>query len=138
MNPTFSDGDIVFVQKWSQDLSPGDVIVFRAPGQENAFIKRLVGAANSEIFIDNFKVYVNTKPFSESTSFPPQWRQDAFECRFSDVFKTGHDEFFVLGDNRCSSADSRFFGPVKKEAVIGKVSYSVHNIFRRTLGPHEN
>lgn len=127
MSPTFSNGDLVFVAKWARDFQPGDVIVFHPKGSKTeTYIKRLIALPGSEVMIDDFKVKVNSKPYTESLTSPPNWGHRPFECRFSDVYKTGPEEYFVLGDNRCMSGDSRMFGPISQDSIQGKVIYALH------------
>lgn len=130
MNPTFSDGDFVFVAKWDHEFHPGDVVIFQASeSSTETYIKRLIALPGSEVMVDDFKVMVNSKPYPESQMTPPTWGNRPFECRFSNVFKTGPNQYFVLGDNRCESGDSRAFGPVPLERIKGKVIYKVSGSF---------
>ena len=122
MSPAFQNGDLVLIEKWSRSYAPGDVVIFFEPSSNLKFIKRIVAGENSEIYIDQFRLYVNRVPFQESVDHPPTWDRSLFDCRFSEVFKTQTDEFFVMGDNRCRSNDSRYFGPVAKTNLLGKVS----------------
>jgi signal peptidase I len=126
MSPTYSNGDIVFVAKWAKDFHPGDIIVFHPKfSKSETYIKRLIALPGSEVMIDNFKVVVNHQAYSESITSPPNWGDRPFECRFSDVYKTGPSEYFVLGDNRCSSGDSRAFGTISQDNIQGKVIYAL-------------
>jgi signal peptidase I len=123
MNPTFSEGDLILVGKWEKTQRVGDVIVFeKSDGTRNRkFIKRLIAKGNSEVFIENFQVIVNGAPFRDSADNPPVWDRDQFACRFSEVFQLRSNEIFVLGDNRCQSADSRFLDSILESEVTGKV-----------------
>lgn len=128
MNPVLKNGDIVLVNTIVYDASTpkrGDIIVFKPNGNENShfYIKRIVGLPgetveiqNGEIFIDGEKLEENYKTTSiEETGIA----EEAVSLR--------GDEYFVLGDNRLSSEDSRMadIGNVKKSEIEGKAWFIV-------------
>jgi signal peptidase I len=124
MNPTLHEGDLVFIEKWDREFKPDDIVVFQPPfSKTETFIKRLIASPGSEVMINDFKVLVNSKIYTESAQSPPTWGEHPFECRFSSVYQTHASEYFVLGDNRCMSGDSRAFGPVAYDNIKGKVVY---------------
>jgi signal peptidase I len=127
MHPTFSAGDLVLVGLWDGTYKAGDVIVFEKHdrGIDKKFIKRLIAQNQSEVFIEDFKVFVDGSAFEESAENPPMWELDRFECRFSEIFRLSGEEIFVLGDNRCQSADSRFLETILRSDVTGKVIFRV-------------
>lgn len=125
MIPTLNEGDLVLINKWSGSYQPGDVIVFEDSRFKAKIVKRLVATESSEVYVDNFKLYVNRQPYHESLVQPPVWDFESFDCRFSNVFRVQDSEFFVMGDNRCQSRDSRLWGPIKQSNVIGKVAFTL-------------
>lgn len=117
MAPNFADGELLLTEKISYRLYPpqrGDVVVFRAPGTRKVdFIKRIVGLPNDTIKIEDGQVFVNGQSLEEP--YETQKTQGKIEKELS------QNQYFVLGDNRSSSSDSRNFGPVGKELIVGRV-----------------
>lgn len=116
MLPTYKDGELLLVEKISYRVykpSRGDVVVFRAPGDANVdFIKRIVGLPGDTVEVAGGSIYINEKKLTEP--YESHGTQGNIELTL------GSDEYFVLGDNRGGSTDSRVFGPVKKSAIEGK------------------
>lgn len=125
MSPTYHNGDVVFVQKFNAEVKNGDVIVFEENKTKEKLIKRVVTSQKAEIYVDNFQVFVDGLPYEELPNAPPYWDKNAFECRFSDFLHNDVDHYFVMGDNRCNSLDSRFLGAVSKKNLVGKVLFKL-------------
>jgi signal peptidase I len=122
MEPTFEDGDYVIVDKLSYHLHApgrGDVIVFDAPTNDGRyFIKRVIGLPGERIVVDGLSTTIynteNPNGFAASETyvrFPSNRRTDT-------TLKS--DEYFVMGDNREVSSDSRIWGPLKTSAIEGR------------------
>lgn len=120
MQPTFVDGERVMLQKCLYDIQRGDVIIFSSsldPGKD--LIKRVVGLPGDTISVrSNGEVIVNGE------SFPEEYIQRSRLPRpeFPRVV-VPPGSYFVLGDNRPQSQDSRFFDSIKYQAVKGKVVF---------------
>ncbi len=122
MEPTLLPGDRVLVSKLNyrfREPRREDVIVFVAPerGQseeQQDFIKRIVGTPGMEIEVENGRLIVDGKLKKEDFTRP-----DHQNSRFG-PFTVPLDSVFVMGDNRANSKDSRFFGPVDDDSIIGK------------------
>ncbi len=120
MVPTYHDGNIKFVNKVIYDYSPpkrGDVIALNFPGEPNQrFVKRIIGLPGETVAVKDGRVFVDDRPLlepyipSELATIPDSSRQ------------LGPSEYFVMGDNRPVSSDSRSWGPVPKSFVIGRIS----------------
>ena len=116
MLPNFHDGELLLTEKVTYRIykpQRGDVIVFRAPERNVDFIKRVVGVGGDTVRIEDGVVFINDGKLNEP--YETQKTQGT-----TGVTLAG-DEYFVLGDNRGSSSDSRSFGPVKRSAIRGKV-----------------
>jgi signal peptidase I len=124
MEPTLKPHDRVLVDKLSYDLHSihrGDVIVFKKPPDDNTpgikdLIKRVIGLPGETIAGKNRQIYINGKPLSEH--WLPKVNQDT-TSNFGPV-QIPAGEYFVMGDNRVESTDSRVFGPIPKSLVIGR------------------
>lgn len=125
MFPTFKDKEYILTNLISLRLEApkrGDVIVFKAPTDENKdFIKRVMGEPGDTVSIDSGSVYINGKKLDESAYLAETvyTGQGAF-------LQEGEEEtvpegyYFVMGDNRNASSDSREWGFLKKSEIIGK------------------
>lgn len=127
MVPTLHTGDRLVVEKISYRFHPpvtGDIIVFQPPAElqrrgypkDQAFIKRVIGVPGEIINGANGKVYLNGQPLQENyiaepanQPFPP--------------LRVPEDNFFVMGDNRNDSNDSRYWGFLPRQNIIGRATF---------------
>lgn len=123
MEPNFHDGDYLLVDELSyyfREPSRGEVVVFRYPNNPKYYyIKRIIGLPGETIQIDKDKIKVTpvdgaTRVLKESYLTPLK-NLGEFNIRL------GNDEYFVMGDNRSFSFDSRSWGPLKRNLIIGVV-----------------
>ena len=117
MEPGLRTDEFVMVNKAAYLFSPpqrGDVIVFRYPlDTSKDFIKRIVGVPGDTVQTTSTEVIVDGQVLREPYISQPF----NFE---SNMWKLGPDQFFVMGDNRDNSLDSRTWGPLDKSYIIGK------------------
>jgi signal peptidase I len=123
MEPTLKPGDRVLVNKLSYDLHSihrGDIVVFKRPPSEASdptikdLIKRVIGLPGETIEARDGQVYINGQPLKESylpagtvtTNLPQQ--------------KIGPGQYFVMGDNRGNSKDSRYIGTIPGSLIVGR------------------
>ena len=128
MAETIYNGDNVLINRFVyvvSDPKPNDIIVFRPNGNEKShlYIKRVIAGPGDEVQIIKGVVYVNGEVFDEALDVASM--EEAGLA--SEPIKLADDEFFVLGDNRNNSEDSRFanIGNVKKEHIIGRVWFRI-------------
>lgn len=122
MYPTFNDGEYLIVDEISYNLghaNRGDVVVFRYPKDpKRFFIKRIIGMPNEEIEINNGQVIIKNKENPNGFILDESYIKE--EWATTGTYKTGDGEYFVMGDNRNRSSDSRFWGMLPKDLLIGR------------------
>lgn len=123
MNPVLKNGDVVLVDRFRYDASSprrGDIIVFKPNGNEHlhSYIKRIIGLPGESIQIKDDAIYINGKKLEEKYTTT----EIADEGLAVEPIKLAGDEYFVLGDNRQVSDDSRSadIGNVKRSEFEGK------------------
>ena len=135
MEPTLQIGDRILVDKLSYHLhgvDRGDIIVFKRPADENCggatvndLVKRVVGLPGETISLSGGQVYINGKELAEPW-LPASEQGLTTAARgapwdLETPYKIPQDEYFVMGDNRTESCDSRYWGPVAHALIVGKV-----------------
>ena len=122
MMPSLEDQERIFVNKFVYRLEPigrGDIVVFRYPRDPSkSYIKRVIGIAGDRIRIDAGQVYVNGQALDES--YVPSEYTDA---RSYPEITVPANSYFVLGDHRSMSNDSRDFGAVNQSFIYGKAVF---------------
>lgn len=122
MVPTFQDKEYLIVDEISYNLGNikrGDVVIFKYPNNPSRyFIKRIIGLPNETIKIENGKVTIINKDNPEGFLLDEPYINEPFST--SDTKTAGADEYFVMGDNRNASSDSRVWGFVPKKLLIGR------------------
>lgn len=122
MMPLLEDQERIFVNKFVYRLEPisrGDVVVFRYPRDPSkSYIKRVIGTAGDRIRIDGGQVYVNGTELDEE--YVPSEYVDTRS--YPELVVPPHC-YYVLGDHRSMSNDSRDFGPVNQSYIYGKAAF---------------
>jgi signal peptidase I len=122
MLPRLEDSDRLFINKFVYHISSierGDVVVFHYPrNTEQSYIKRVIGLPGDHVRIDHGVVWLNGKPQIEP--YVPEEYQDT-ESMAQIVIPPG--SYFMMGDHRCISWDSRKFGPVESSYIYGKAVF---------------
>lgn len=135
MYPTFKDGEYILTDKISYRLGQpkhGEVVVFKSPKNENVdFIKRIIGLPGDSVKISRGKVYLNGKLLDESEYLDQSvyTGPESFLAEDQDI-TVPDGKYFVMGDNRPHSSDSRDFGPVTTDEFVGKVFFRYFPIDR--------
>lgn len=127
MEPSFYDHEYLIIDEISyrfNDPKRGDVIVFRYPlDPQEYFIKRIIGLPGEKIQIKEGKVYLYNNENPTGKILEEAYLEEGMDTYSStnEIISLDKDEYFILGDNRNASKDSRVFGPVKRSFVIGRV-----------------
>lgn len=123
MQPSLKSKDRVLISKFlkkSNNIKRFDIIVFNKPREPKiSIIKRVIGLPNEIIKIENGNVYINNTLLKQTFLF----KEKLFLKKSLNIkaLKISENHFFVLGDNRNNSNDSRAFGPVPEKNISGKV-----------------
>ncbi len=127
MFPTIHDGDFLVTEKISYRVGQpkhGQIIVLKDPRDESQdFIKRIIGLPGDKIKIDQGKFFLNGGVLTEPYLAPTVQVHGENFLHEGQEITLGPDEYFVAGDNRENSSDSRDFGPIAKEKMIGRAFF---------------
>lgn len=125
MEPNFFDHEYLVIDELSYRLHPpkrGDVTVFKYPNNtKEYFIKRVIGLPGETVEISNGKVKIFNDKHPNGAMLDETSYLDQDFTANSQTVTLKPNEYFVLGDNRSSSLDSRFFGPVNSSYLVGRV-----------------
>jgi signal peptidase I len=123
MAPTLQDSRHYLLNRWIYYVrgpKPMDVVVLRDPIDKGFAVKRIIGRDGDSIYLRDGTVYLNGQELQENylpagtPTFPySQFKEQSFKC--------GKDQYFVLGDNRMNSADSRTYGLIARRNILGLV-----------------
>jgi signal peptidase I len=124
MVPNFHNREYLVVNKMSYRLHEpkrGDVIVFRYPKDTSQyFIKRIIGLPGEKVKVENGRVYIYNQEHPEGSALEEDYLSNQ-DITFgnNELTSLGSDEYFVLGDNRLASSDSRVWGILPKNDIVG-------------------
>lgn len=126
MKPTLCVGDRVIAGTKLGIIERGDIVVFKMPptrpGGPELFIKRVVAIGGDHVEFKNDQLWLNGKPADEDYLAPGTRTLTRPDTAAVDV---PDDAYFVMGDNRMSSADSRAYGPIDRDAIVGKRLWTI-------------
>ena len=122
MEPDFHNGEYLLIEKMSYHLRPpsrGDVIVFKYPNNPNVnYIKRIIGLPGETVEIRDGKVFIKTGQTETTWNYPDIATEALGD---NGHYPLGPGQYFVLGDNRGMSLDSRAWGSVDQKLIRGRV-----------------
>lgn len=115
MDNTLKDGQILMLNKVDSNYSRFDIVVFNYNGER--LIKRVIGLPGDIVYMKENKLYINEIEV-----------EDIYASTVTGDFieeELKENEYYLLGDNRINSFDCRYFGPIKKEDIIGSVTFRI-------------
>jgi signal peptidase I len=122
MIPTFNNGEYLIVDELSYLVGEpvrNDVVIFRFPNDtKRYFIKRIIGMPNEEIIINDGSVTIKNSSYPEGFTLAEPYINEQFDT--SSSFFTKDNEYFVMGDNRNRSSDSRVWGILPRKLIVGR------------------
>lgn len=120
MNDTLNDGDILLLNKLDQTFERFEIVVFYVNGEK--LIKRIIGLPGETIEFKNNTLYINGKKLEEDYGKGITENFNIKDLKCTEIPK---NEYFLVGDNRNNSLDSRVFGCINKKNIIGSVKYTL-------------
>ena len=122
MEPNFQDHEYLVVDEISyrfHEPARGEIIVFRAPGEKKLFfIKRIIGVPGETVELRGGKVYIKGALLSELN-----YLSKVVLTLGENKITLKDNEYWVMGDNRMTSLDSRSFGPIKRDQIVGRAIF---------------
>jgi signal peptidase I len=128
MMPTYSAGDVVLVSERPPDLSDldrGDLVTFRSPEDGHSALKRVIGLPGDSLVIKDAELYVNGRHVREHYV-----NHRLIDAYYSRTYTVPAGTVFVLGDNRGNSVDSRDYGPIPADALLGRAVFRLWPVIR--------
>lgn len=136
MNPTLSNREWIFINKIvrTSALKRGDIVVFHDPSYpKRNFIKRVIGLPGETIEVKQGALFVDGIQLEEDY-LPADFRTEALQEQ--DKFNVEDGTYFLSGDNRSRSNDSRAFGPIDQQKIVGTAMFSVAPTFQVFTRPY--
>jgi len=136
MDPTFKNGDYLVVDELSYRLKEParlDIVIFKYPKQPSKFfIKRVIGLPSETVNINEGKITINTAAgdtIELEEPYVDYSKSDSLSVTLKD------NEYYVMGDNRSASSDSRVWGPLEEKYLVGKAMLRLFPISSLTIMP---
>lgn len=123
MSPNFPDGEYLLTEKvnyYLHDPKRGDVVVFKPPVSDDEYIKRVIGLPGETVSVKNGHIYLNGQLLKEDYIADTVITDAGAFLEEGQEYKVPNNMYFVVGDNRPHSSDSRAWGPVTKSSMTGR------------------
>lgn len=127
MEPTIMTGDHMVINRlpfYYRNPVRSEIIIFKHEGE--FLVKRLIGEPGDIINLIDGKVYINDTPLDESRYLESSNDTYPLHPDITFPFIVPEDSYFVMGDNRLRSADSRVFGPISRDVIVAKGGYRIY------------
>jgi signal peptidase I len=119
MAPTLTNREIISIDTSAKTFSRGDIIVFKYPNDTTqTLVKRIIGLPGETVTIKTGHVFINGQQLDETTYLPVAMQDQTFGS--STPVSLQANKYFVLGDNRTASSDSRVWGILDGDLIVGK------------------
>ena len=136
MEPNFYNHEYLIIDELSYRFNHperGDIIVFRPPNQVNEFyIKRVIGLPGEQVSVANNQVTITSDQYPQGLTLDESvYLPTSTTTTGAATIALGADQYFVMGDNRTSSLDSRLFGPVERSSIVGRAwlrGWPIHKV----------
>ena len=123
MYPTLTDSGHYWLNRFTyfvREPQQNDIVALKDPRDNTLEVKRIIATPGQSVYLKGGLVYVNGRQLSEPYLLA-KTRTYAYERNADEFICIGQDQFYVMGDNRNNSTDSRTFGAVPRRNIIGKV-----------------
>lgn len=123
MTPTLHNSDHYFLNRWLYHLhSPqrSDIVVIKDPTDGTCVVKRIIATPGESVCFRRGRVFINGRELDEPY-LPPGVHTFTDSKTDGELITCGVDQYFVLGDNRSDSCDSRIFGPIRRQNILGAI-----------------
>ena len=127
MEPSLHDGDLLLVRRPRAAPLRGSIVIIDTPRDNGWQVKRVVGLPGERVTFDDGLLFINDVHHTE----PYLGGLPAYLGLDRTSFPVGDDRYFVLGDNRAHSSDSRSFGPIAANRIVGIVIARLWPLVRR-------
>ena len=124
MYPTLRNADTLFLNRWFyyyRQPRPGDIVVIKDPSDQGFAVKRIIAGPDDFVCVYHGQVYVNGRKLNEPYLPAKTWTFPATRSSAEWMIGCRKGEYIVLGDNRGNSLDSRYYGVVKRDGILGIV-----------------
>jgi signal peptidase I len=142
MDPTFATSQYLIVDEISYrfaSVSRGDVVVFKYPRDtKKYYIKRIIGLPEETVKIDGTKVTIINKEYPQGFILKEEYVEPSNNVASKSQVTLSKNQYFVMGDNRKASYDSRSWGPLEKKLIIGRPFVRLFPLDKIALFPGES